>query len=434
MRRRLGWIVILSLALLWAVGLRVAIRSRGHALPFSARREESQETAELVASLPPIEPPSWTIRREDATRLDAKWVIALLRTKRTAELEAALDAAEDTFEANPAKEPWIEALFDGFDFAGARDFSALDEWVAASPRSFVGYVARATALIAGSEDTRGATRRPNDPSSRAGRDLSLARQDLARALELRPKCIVAHTALLRAQAPDGARPPRHLLDRALAVCPACFAPRAAYLLGLRPASGGTREEMAAFAEESQSFAMQNPRLRALRGYADWDDCVHLMAESHLTAATEACDRAIRAYPMPAFLRTKASLLYRQDSYAKSAGVLSDVLAMNAFDLRALIERARAYTQTEDWEKAALDLRLALELKPEDADAARLYGWLVERLEREARDALRGHDLDGAFSAYATAARAIPEKASFRSARDAVGKRVGLLPAAESAVP
>lgn len=434
MRGRLGWLVIVAAAILWTVGLRVAIRLPARSRPFPARREESQEVATLVASLPPIPPPSWTLRREDAARLDAKWVVALLRAKRTAELEAALEAAEDAFEANTTKEPWIEALFAGFGFAGARDLPVLDDWVARSPRSFVGYVARAAARMADLDGASAAGYVPGGaPSGTSGR-LAVARRDLERALEIRPAFVGAHAMLLHTYFLESARPPRNLLDAALAVCRACLGPRVEYAIGLRPELGGSREEMTAFSQESQAWATENPRLRALGGYADWDDCTRLTGESHLAAAGEACDRAIRVYPMPAFLRAKAALLYRTERYTESAAVLSRVLEVDAFDLEALVERARAYTQTEDWEKAALDLRLALELRPENDTAVRLYGWLIDRLDEEARAALRSRDLEGAFTAYGTAARVVPEKASFRSAHDAIGKRIGLLSIPESAAP
>jgi len=54
----------------------------------------------------------------------------------------------------------------------------------------------------------------------------------------------------------------------------------------------------------------------------------------------------------------------------------------------------------------------------------LYGWLFERLERDARFSARSGDLGDMLDAYDLAARTIPEYPRFRDARDAIAKRAG----------
>lgn len=418
------------IAVAWAVGLRAAIRWHGRSAGSGATEEDddgAKKGVELARLLPPVAPPSWTLTGADSVRLDPRWVIGLVRAKRTRELGETLEAAQGKFEQDPSKEPWMDALFEGLGFAGAAELPVLDAWVASSPGSFSGYAARAAARLTIARRAKPAACDPSGrrtPSPETKRTLSLAREDLESALARAPRLLAAHTLLLRSFVDEGSAVPRDLFQRAIAACAACSGPRVQFLLGLRPGWGGTYEAMHAFAQQSQAWGRDNPRLRALLGYVDWTDCSDLLQQKKYTLAREACDRALAAYPAADFLRQQALVSYWEGEYEKAVAAMSAILTQDPYDVDALVERARGYTKLEDWTKAAADLRQALELEPDHEGGLTLYGWLFERLDRDARFAARNGDLGDMLDAYDLAARAIPEHRGFREARDAIEKRAG----------
>lgn len=430
MRGRAGKILIVLIAVVWAVGLRAAIRWHGWPWKPAARddtEDDAKKGAELAALLPPISTPTWTLTAADAARLDARWVIGLVRAKRTRELARALEAAEDHFERDRAKEAWVESLFGGLSFAAGPDLPVMDDWVRTEPESFTGYVARAAARlniarratpVACSPDGR------RTPSAETTKIISLAREDLDVAIARRPKLVVAHTLLLRSFVEEGVPAPRDAFDRAAAVCPACSGPRIQYLLGLRPAWGGSREAMNAFAEESQVFVRENPRLRALLGYVDWLDCDRALDAEKLADARSACDRALSTYPAVPFFRTQALAAYYADEIEKAVNGFSAILTQDPYDVDALVGRARAYGKLEEWKKASADARSALELEPTYERARTFYGWLYEQVDRETKNASRTGELSDMLDAYDSAASVFPEERRFRDGRAAIAKRGG----------
>jgi tetratricopeptide (TPR) repeat protein len=418
MRERAPKILIVLLAVVWTVGLRAAIRWHGRSGASGDDDDDgAKKGSELVAMLPPIAPPTWTLTGADAARLDARWVIALIRAKRTRELGEALEAARRSFEQDPGKEPWLEALFEGLSFANTPELPALDAWVVSSPDSFAGYAARGAARLAVAR--RNKAEKP--------KNLSLARDDLERAIARAPRLIALHTLLFRSFVHEGVRVPKESFERAVAVCAACNGPRVEFIQSLRPGRGGTRQAMSDFAEESEPLVRENHRLRALPGYVELSDCADLASQGNYTQAHEACRRALAKYPTIDFLRQEALISYLEGDYEKAINGMSTLLTQNPYDVEALVERARGYTKLEDWKKAGADLRQALELEPSHEGGLTLYGWLFDKMERDVRFAARTGDLDELLEAYESAARIIPEYRAFRDARNAIVKRRGARP-------
>jgi tetratricopeptide (TPR) repeat protein len=182
--------------------------------------------------------------------------------------------------------------------------------------------------------------------------------------------------------------------------------------------------MRAFAEESAAAQGDAPRLRALQGYADWDDCVNLSAQRPPRRALELCDRALGAYRASRFLRAKALVLYRSDRFADAVAASTEALEADPFDVDTLVERARAYTQLADWSRGAGDLRVALQLVPAHGQGVALLSWMVEQLDWEARSALSRHEFGEALQAFETMASAFPGVEPFQKTRRAVANRLG----------
>jgi tetratricopeptide (TPR) repeat protein len=420
--------LLVLLAVGWSVGIRAAMawHQRSHGTARSRdRAEDDEERGALAAMIRPLTPPQARVRPEDVFSLNAGTVIALLRAGRTEELREALEAAQNEFERDTRNEPLLDGLFEGLSLAGPAELPALDAWVAASPRSFTGYAARGAERIASIRGEKSLACDPNGRrrlSDRERENLSLARSDLERAAELRPGLVVAYTLSMRTFIEEGHAAPSELLERAVAVCAACRSPREEYMLGLRPAWGGSREAMEAFVR-----GVRQAPGHALSGYTFWDECLRLQRESDLEAARDACDGALSSGGRePRFLRAKAGVLFSMKRYAEAADTYGEALSKDPFDVDALVERARARGNLEEWEKTAPDLRLALQLAPDNESALDLLSWVNRRWKWNAERALRQEDFSEALEVYDAAARAFPEYSRYGELRHVLAVRLGPL--------
>jgi tetratricopeptide (TPR) repeat protein len=424
MLARAGQVLFVVLAVAWAIGLRAAIKSHARAAHTTDGDDDEWNRKALAAivKVPPLAPSVDRMGGGSGARLDARSVIALFRAKRTDELREAFEAAENDFDGDPRKERDVENAWNGFSHIA--DIPSLDAWVAATPDSFVAYVARASARLAAARrvnsdacaaDGKGA------PNAALTNNLSLARDDLERALERRPTLVVAHTLFVRSHVTEGSPAPRSSLDRALQSCDACAGPRFQYMLALRR----DRDKMNEFAAESQALADRNPRLRALPGYVDSEDCSRLAQQKEYADALVACERAVAAYPAPDFLRNLARVNVRLSRYEASASALTSVLEEDPFDVDALVDRARSYIWLHDFGKATADLHLALQLEPTNDGGIDAFAWFLKKLDKDTRDTARMGDLAEAEEAYELAARLIPEHAEFEAGRRAIAARAGV---------
>lgn len=424
MRERTGQVLFVVLAVTWAVGLRVAIKSHARSAHEIDDHDDewNRKARAAIVKLPPLTPPAERVGARSAARLDARSVIALFRAKRTDELREAFEAKEDDFDGDPQKERDAQMAWNGFSFAS--DMPALDAWVAATPDSFVPYVARASARLAAAQRAKSGSCTADGkrtPSAETTGLLSLAREDLERALERRPTLVVAHSLIIHSYVTEGSPAPRRLLDRALQACDACAGPRRQYLLTLIP----DHDQMNEFAAESQAFSDRNPRLRALLGYGDVEDCRRFERQKNHDAALVACERAVAAYPAPDFLRNLAWVNARLARYEASVSALTSVLEEDPFDVDALVDRARSYIWLHDFGKGAADLRLALQLEPTNDDAVGAFEWFLKKLDKDTRDTARTGDLAEAEEAYDLAAQLVPEHTEFENGRRAIATRIGV---------
>lgn len=173
----------------------------------------------------------------------------------------------------------------------------LSEWVRKRPKSAAALLARATFFSASGWNARGAklaSETTDQQFERMGNFFRRTVADLTTAHRLEPKSIVAYREMMAIATSRGdVVESRQLLDQALKIQPYSFVLRATHMEGLLPRWGGSYEAMAKFAQESAPYAAHNPRIKALKGFVDWDKGRNFEGRGQNGDAIEAYQRALQ---------------------------------------------------------------------------------------------------------------------------------------------
>src|SRR5216683_2500620 len=182
---------------------------------------------------------------------DKVTIAADLRARDFNKLEATLTSYQTAAENNVTQEANVSQAFDAFARADPAFDAPLQEWVKRSPRSYAAHLARAEFLYAEAGNARGA--------KWASETSAQQFQRMDDYLAAGHKEITATLGINRKAA-----------DAALKEIPASFVIRSQTMFCLEPRWGGSYEQMDQFAAEAQTYVHENPRLAALKGFADYD--------------------------------------------------------------------------------------------------------------------------------------------------------------------
>ncbi|HEY5146969.1 MAG TPA: DUF4034 domain-containing protein [Polyangiaceae bacterium] len=375
--------VLTSVVVVGAVGWYVVftmVRSRLHPSPpvpapsaVQAAREE--RTVPVVEPAPVPVPTAIPLVGGDGTlpdgypvaHVDGAALRSLLWHAQYADLNRYVTQFQDAFENDNKREYWIEGAADAFDSAEDSLATRLDAWVAATPESFVPYLARAAHWNAVGWARRG-TKWSKDTAAAdkaaMGEALDRALADAAKALALRPKLASARLIRVRALSARGTQAAmRAEVDRAVAGCPGCFRIRLVYLLETTPRWGGTYAAMHAFAATCNPAI--NVRCRVLDGVVDYDRADLAWIDKRLPDAEGAIDRAIALGDCASFFVERSHIRLARKNFD---GALADANA--ALPLRyssdTLVAQADALYGLKRWEDAGRALLDAVRLDPTDS--------------------------------------------------------------------
>ena len=257
----------------------------------------------------------------------------------------------------------------------------LTEWVKKRPKSAAALMARASFFRASGWNARGlryAGETSNEQFARMGNFFRLSAADLEAALRLAPNSVVAYRQLIDLSSSRSDRmASRRFLDQALKLQPNSFVLRAAHMNNLLPRWGGSYEAMARFAEESAPYALRNPRIKALKGYVDWDKGRHFNAAGRKGDAIEAYQRALQFGNLWLFRYDRGRFNSRSDYEAEAVEDFNSVLLQVPQNADALNERSSsAYALGREasgdasaayYSQAFRDIELAAALDPTDED-------------------------------------------------------------------
>jgi tetratricopeptide (TPR) repeat protein len=237
------------------------------------------------------------------------------------QLAQTLATKQAAFERSVLEEDALWEAFLSFSIPDPSLAQPLDDWVSASPDSWVPRLARAYYLQKLGFTERGNARLDRVPSPQIqamARSLDRAETDFRAALSRNAKLSMAHEGLMGIGEYRGDRAMvEAAFQSALRIAPASFQIRAARLHSLRPAWGGSYAEMMAVAGDAQRYLEQNPRLAALPGYVAVDQSDEALRAGDAAKALQLVSQAISTAPHPALYSARGRLHYRDSRYAEA---------------------------------------------------------------------------------------------------------------------
>ena len=257
----------------------------------------------------------------------------------------------------------------------------LTEWVHKRPKSAAALLARASFYRASGWNARGtryASETPKEQLRRMNYFFERSAADLVAAHRLDPKSIVAYRQMIdiSTTVSDRASIPG-LMDEAMKLQPNSFLLRATYMHNLLPRWGGSYEAMAQFAAKSAPYAVKNPRIRALGGFADWDKGRVSESAGDKGDAIEAYDRALKFGNFWQFRYQRGEYNSRADQNEDALADFNSVIAQypqndEALSARATVEYelgrlAFGEAKVAYFSQAFRDIALAATLDPANAD-------------------------------------------------------------------
>ncbi len=311
--------------------------------------------------------------------VDRLAVRGLLWVKAYDELDALLSAYADSAQRDYRLEYRLFDAYDAFRVAVPAMEPLLSEWVKLRPQSPEALLARATFFRASgwhARGTRSSGRTSAQQFTRMTSFFKLAVADLDAALRLSPNSIVAYRQIMNiALSTSDRATSRRILDQGLKIQPNSFLLRAAHMEILLPRWGGSYEAMSRFADESAPYAAQNPRIRSLRGFVDWDRGRVFAKEGKIGDAAEAYQRAIDHGDFWQFREARGEYYAQSDQNEEALDDLNRALAQNPQNAEVLSARAGvAYelgrlasdeVRAARFSQAFRDIKMAVALNPVD---------------------------------------------------------------------
>jgi len=201
-------------------------------------------------------------------------LVADLRARNFNKLEATLTSYQTAAESNVTQEVNVHQAFEAFSRTDPALDALLREWIKRSPRSYAAHLARAEFLFEEASNARGAkwaSETSAQQFQRMGDYLAAAHKEITATLGLNPKVTEAYALLIAEQRVGGSHEDCwKATDAGLKEIPASSVIRLQTMICLEPRWGGSYRQMDQFAAEAQTYVHENPRLVALKGFADYD--------------------------------------------------------------------------------------------------------------------------------------------------------------------
>ncbi len=304
---------------------------------------------------------------------DPEALIALLRAQKYAELDADLGAYQAAYEAASDAEWPLIAAVGAFGRVDPDLEARFDEWVRATPKSYVAVLARAAYWHQRAWSSRGGQVADETAAGRLAqmnRYLERCELDLLASLALSPRAQLSHRYLISSAMARGAREQMSLSYLAAKrVDPQNYASRRAFLNAVRPQWTGSIAVMSLEVIESES-APQTPKMQR-----------------------------VARYLKASFLGYHALQAARAKRYPEALELYANGLA-EIEDAVLLANRGRLLVELRRLDEALRDFNRALDLDPNSQEALESRGNLFEQ-RKQVKEAVRDYALAGSYgSTYA----------------------------------
>jgi tetratricopeptide (TPR) repeat protein len=283
---------------------------------------------------------------------DKAELIQKLRDRKFLELDTKLNSYQKAFKENVLEEGNLSIAFDAFSYTDPALSPLLDEWVKSEPASYPAHLARAKYLLALGWQARGSAnsdKTSDQQISEMQRLFGESVKEAVAAIKLNSKASIAYASII--EAAKGASDYKTLegvYAASIKNIPLSLSTRVAVLSALRPRWGGSYEAMEKFADQAQKYAVQNPRLESLKGFADVDRGDVTWDGGNL----------------------KQAILYYNQALKKGGD----------FAL-AYSERGSVYDRLQRYDDALEDLSRANRLRPQEARTLQMLAYVYEHLDR-----------------------------------------------------
>lgn len=306
--------------------------------------------------------------KPDSGLPDRLRILTLLENRDFESLDKMIDGLQEAAEQDPTKEIHASMAFEAFSESKLNHEAILNHWVAIRPQSYAAHLAVAEYLwhfVQTQWVNKSANLSP-EQRKRLENGFGEIIHHTRTALTLRPRLTEAHYLLLRTATLQGyAEAERTFLRQALEMAPASFRVRSAHIQALSPQWGGSHEAMERFAQESQAYVPQNPRLRLLWGFVPWDKGLRAARGGDFLNALDQLAQASEARPYATFHLDRAKVYCVMKDYANALEESDLALRLYPQMPEALGNRARALLKLGRAEEAAADMALVAILDPGD---------------------------------------------------------------------
>jgi tetratricopeptide (TPR) repeat protein len=341
-------------------------------------------------------------------------LLALLEKRDFATLDQRLSTLQENAEKDITQEIYAYFAFETFQTSRPDLEPLLKEWMTARPQSYAALLALGEYYWQLGAKRRGgkwAEETSDDQFQQMDLAFETAAKYVQAALTLRPKLIEGYYVLASIARFKGDEAAEQTLTRkALEIAPASFRIRRGHLQALMPRWGGSYEAMTRFAQESQAYAAQNPKLKILLGLVDWDHADIAIREKDYEAGLRWLSKALEAGEYYGYYFNRADIYLRMKDNAKALTDLDRALALYPQAPNILGDRAAAYIALGRVEAAAIDVELGLRLDPGESSLEPPRRWLAAKFTAEGYEQQTAHHTPEALARFDRALKLDPERA------------------------
>jgi len=334
---------------------------------------QEQTAAQVLPPLVKLAPPFTA---------DKLSVMAELRQKDFTGLDSEFDRYQRAFEKSPIAELNEKLAFDSFAADDPSVGDLIEEWIIARPNSFAAHMAMGSYFSWRGWHTRGAGFADQTPSGqfdKMRKFFAQSAEETKMALKLKPKLSIAYAVLLGEARGQSDRAVHQALESdALRLIPASFVIREELMESRYPRWGGSHEEMAEFAQQSQALVKENPYMHWLLGFTDSDEGEMLGIHGKYDQSIVTLTRAIqKGGDYSGFYFIRGETYGQMGSWQHALEDFDRANELSPQDPELLIRRAYTLAELKRPKEVLPDLQVVNVFEAPDETSTQLHDWAVK---------------------------------------------------------